>query len=179
MSRQGKDRKHSVSVSGPWQPVPLSFLRSRACSSLSPHAAKLLLDCLAILGPNATRNGDICLAPKIMEPRGWTSRKTLGEAVKELEAAKLLSKTRQGTRLDCSLFALTLYPLNCDLRKLDVRPGSYSTNDWTTITEGLDSPPTDESPARWNRVRKMKIEAPPGNKTINSRSIAEQTLERC
>ena len=67
----GRDRtkKHSIAVNGAWLPVPLEFLRSRACAELSPHAAKLLLDLMALLGPNATRNGDLSLAPKAMKAR--------------------------------------------------------------------------------------------------------------
>lgn len=62
----GRDRtkKHGVAVQGSWLPMPLAFLRSRACASLSPHGIKLLIDVLALLGPNATRNGDLSLSGK-------------------------------------------------------------------------------------------------------------------
>ena len=82
----GRDRtkKHSIAVNGAWLPVPLEFMRSRACAELSPHAAKLLLDLMALLGPNATRNGDLSLAPKAMKARGWSGRETLRMAVAEL-----------------------------------------------------------------------------------------------
>lgn len=174
MVSKRKHTRRNVAVSGSWQPVPLTFLRSRACAELSLHAAKLLLDCLAMLGPNAIRNGDISLAPKIMAVRGWTSRKTLGDAVKELETAKLLLKTRQGSRLDCNLFALTIYPLDCDLHKLDVRPGCYNTSDWTLVKEDGDRKPTESAPARWNRVRKAKTDDSPRNISREKRSAVEQ-----
>lgn len=172
-----KGGRGKVTVVGPWQPMPLAFLRSRACAELSPHATKLLLDCLAMLAPNGGRNGDISLAPKVMAPRGWNSRETLGNAVAELSAAGLLIKTRQGSRLDCSLFALTLYPLDCDLRKLDVRPGCYSLSDWTLAGEGVEKPPTEHLPARWNRVRKAKKVAPQRNKARKKRSTTEQKAD--
>lgn len=96
----GRDRKkHGIACEGPWLPVPIEFLRSRACAELSPHAAKLLLTVWGALGPNAGRNGDISLAPKAMAVRGWNSRATLHAAVCELESAGLLCKTRKGTRL--------------------------------------------------------------------------------
>ena len=75
-------KKRGVAVVGAWQPVPLEFLKSRACAELSPHGAKLLMDFLGMLGPNAIRNGDINLTPKMMEVRGWTSRDSLGAAVR-------------------------------------------------------------------------------------------------
>src|SRR5688500_5706545 len=95
-------KKRSVAVTGTWLPLGLDFLRSRACAELSPHGAKLMLDLFSMLGPNATKNGDISLAPKIMLVRGWTSRSSLGAAVSELLKHGLIVKTRQGSRLDCS-----------------------------------------------------------------------------
>lgn len=158
----GRDRtkKRGVAVSGAWLPVPLDFLRSRAAAELSPHGAKLLLDVLSMLGPNATRNGDISITPKAMAARGWSGRETLNAAVCELIRHSLLVRTRQGSRLDCSLFAVTLYPLDCDLSKLDVRPGVFTTYSWS-MDETLDKPPTEDAPARWRRARKTKTVAPP------------------
>jgi hypothetical protein len=92
---------------------------------------------LATLGPNATKNGDISIAPKLMAARGWTSRSSLNAAMIELVSFGLITKTRQGSRLDCSLFAVTLYPLNCDMKKLDVSSEMYAggRNETTEITE--------------------------------------------
>lgn len=159
-----KHKKHGLAVSGTWTPIGLPFLRSRACASLSPHAAKLLLDMHGLLGPNATRNGDLCIAPQVMAARGWTSRATLLAAVRELEQHELIVKTKQGSRLDCNLFAITLYPLSCDLRKLDVGPGCYTTRDWEKA--GL-AAPDDDRPARWRRARKSISADPPRNEPGN------------
>jgi len=165
-------RKRSVAVSGSWQPVPLPFLRSRACAELSPHAAKLFLDLLALLGPNATRNGDLSLSPQDMARRGWTSRSTLQAAVRELEAHDLIFRTKQGSRLDCNLFAVTLYPMDCDFKKLDVGPGGYTSRDWESA--GLNAP-TDEQPAEWRRARKTLLDAPPRDKVGKNRPATGQT----
>ena len=149
----GRDsKKRGVAVAGTWVPLGLAFLRSRAYAELSPHGAKLLLDLLALLGPNATKNGDLSLSPKVMQVRGWSGRETLRSAVSELLEHGLLVQTRQGGRKDCSLFALTLYPLDCDLRKLDVGPGCHTSRDWETA--GLNAP-TEENPAAWRRARKQ------------------------
>lgn len=168
MSGRDKKRRRGVVVTGSWLPVALEFLRSRACAELSPHGAKLLLDCLATLGPNASRNGDLSLAPKVMAVRGWTSKSTLAAAIEELEAHGLLIRTRQGSRLDCSLFALTLYPLDCDLGKIDVRPGGYRTTDYMDGGR-LALPPSEMQPARWRHARKTKTLPPRRNDTPRNR----------
>lgn len=129
-------KKRSIAVTGAWLPLPLDFLRSRACAELSTHASKLLFDVLALLGPNAIRNGDLSLAPKTMALRGWTSRATLCAAVRELEKYGLLVQSKKGDRKDCSLFACTLFPLDCDQSKLDISPGAYR------VTDYMGYPPT-------------------------------------
>ena len=151
MNARGK--KRGIAVNGSWLPLPLDFLRSRACADLSPHGMKLLIDFLSMLGPNATRNGNVSLTPKLMAVRGWSGRETLGAAVRELIDHGLLIQTRQGSRLDCSLYACTLYPLDCDIRKLDVGPGSYRTTDWMCGGD-LANAPTETHKARWRHARK-------------------------
>lgn len=166
--------KRGVAVQGSWQPVPLAFLRSRACAEMSPHASKLLLDVLSMLGPNATRNGDISLAPKVMATRGWSGRETLGAAIRELETHGLLFKTRQGGRLDCSLFACTLYPMDCDFSKLDNGPGSYVTTTYMGNGE-KGKEPTEANPAKWRQVRKTLSDDPPRDKVIRIRPATGQS----
>ncbi|MGC3986246.1 MAG: hypothetical protein QM777_16885 [Pseudorhodoferax sp.] len=153
--------------------MPLEFLRSRACAELSVHGTKLLLDVLSMLGPNATRNGDISLAPKLMAVRGWSGRSTLNAAVKELEEHGLLVRTRQGGRLDCTLYALTLYPVNCDVKKLDPHAvGSYTTRDFTKAGANA---PTEQQPAAWRQARKTQPVTPPRYEAPSERSATVQT----
>lgn len=149
----GRHKKRGIAVNGPWLPLPIEFLRSRACAELSPHGLKLLVDMLSMLGPNATRNGDLCLTPKLMTVRGWSSKSSLSAAISELQDHGLIVQTRQGSRLDCSLWAVTLYPLDCDIRKLDVGPGSYRTTDWM-LGGALANPPTEGKKAVWRHARK-------------------------
>lgn len=147
-------QKRSIAVSGTWQPVPLDFLRSTACAQLSPHASKLLLDMLSFLGPNATRNGDISLAPKVLQLRGWTSRASIAAAAHELQESGLIWQTRQGGRKDCSLWAVTLYPLDCDRRKIDPGADSFTSRDWMSASPNGMQMPTEQAPAVWKRARK-------------------------
>ena len=167
------EKKHGIACTGPWVPVPLDFLRSRACAELSPHGAKLLLEVLASLSTNANRNGDISLAPSLMRVRGWTGRQTLNAAVRELEGHGLLFRTRQGSRLDCSLWACTLYPLACK-RPLDVRPGCFRLTDYMAGGD-LANPPTEQKPALWRRARKTQTLAPPRDGACANRPATGQT----
>lgn len=145
--------KEVVTVDTPWIAVPIRFLRSRTCASLSVHASKLLLDVLASLQSNGRGNGDISLTPSLMRKRGWTSRATLNATIHELVDANLLKPTRQGTRFSTSLFACTLYPISCNFNKLDIRQGNYGTHDYGGQDGSLIKEPTNEAPARWTRVR--------------------------
>ncbi len=86
--------------------LPYSVLNSPLFTKLSPHAIKLLIDVAAqYRGDN---NGDLALAWKIMQPRGWRSEATLHKVKRELLDAGFLYETRKGRRPNvCSLFALT------------------------------------------------------------------------
>ena len=159
-------KKHRIAVDVAWVPVPLDFLRSRACAELSPLALKLLIDLLALLGPNARGNGDLSLTFKSMRARGWKSNFSLHAALNELMEFGLVAKTRQGSRLGCSLFAVTLYPLDCDLGKLDVSPGCYLRTDYMQ-GGALAIPPTEDSPAEWRQPRKIKKGRPLGVRLVS------------
>jgi len=154
-SAKGRVRKGGfcISTGVPFQPLPLEFLRSRTCAELSPHAAKLLLDILSTMGRNGRGNGDISLTFSLMRPRGWTSNATLRVATQELIDAGLLVQTRHGGRNRCNLYAFALYAIDCDVSKLDVMP--------SCIVEAamkrdavMTSPPTEDQPANWQRIRK-------------------------
>lgn len=52
----GRDQKRrGIAVASAWLPVPLEFLRSRACAGGCHLMRQLLLDVLASLGRNASR----------------------------------------------------------------------------------------------------------------------------
>ena len=151
--RTVRRRRERVSVNGPWLAIGLDFLRSRACASLSPHGTKMLIDFVSRLGPHASGNGDLSAAPEFLESRGWRSKATAQASIRELIDADLLLVTRQGGRNRCSLYAVTLWPINCDPSKLDTGPGSFTTTDWAR-TKGSEAPASKEAPAVWNQPRK-------------------------
>lgn len=154
MKPQKLKRKNSVTVTGLWFPMPVEFLLSRACASLSPHAAKMLLDLCSQLKANGYGNGDLSAAPAVMRPRGWSSNDTRRAALAELIRAGLLVVTRQGGRRRCTLYAITLWPLQCPLEKLDHGPGCYTTQDWRAALKGEPERVSDERPACWTRTRR-------------------------
>ena len=152
-STKGK-RKGAVTVVGPWLPIGVLFLRSRACSELSPVGTKMLLDACSLLMENARGNGDISLTESFLVGRGWRSKATAQAAVRELLDARLLSVTRQGGRRKCSLYAVTLWPLDCDFTKLDHGPAVCSGIDWQGRNGERAPAPTEEQPAIWRAARR-------------------------
>jgi hypothetical protein len=158
-SRRKKKRgSDGVTVLPPWLPLPLKAIRSRRFAQLSPLAARLFLDAVSLLGANGYGNGDLCLTFAFLKERGWKSKASVANALRELRDAELLFITRQGGRRRCSLYALTLWEINCDLNKLDVGPGVYSISDWHQDPQ-LRTPPTQCCPAQWKRCR-GKLPAP-------------------
>jgi hypothetical protein len=161
----GNRKKAPITVRGPWFAMPLAFLRSRACASLSPQASKMLLDLCSQLGPNARGNGDLAAAPALLRPRGWSGKGTHAAVLQELLDARLIVTTRQGGRNRCSLFAITLWPMDCDFSKLDCGPGCYTTLDWQE-DQSRALPPTPERPAEWSKALRSYRVARDGPKAI-------------
>jgi len=104
--------------------IPFAVLNGAAYLSLNAYARMLLFDLASqYRGDN---NGDLCMAWKLMHPRGWKSEETLGKAKRNLLEAGLIVETRQGMRPNkCSLFALTWYALDDCGGKLDITARSF------------------------------------------------------
>jgi hypothetical protein len=118
MARNNRHKGNRIDEPFVW--VPYSVLNSPLFLALSPHAVKLLLDVAAQYKGN--NNGDLCIAWKLMKPRGWRSEATLHKVKRELLDAGFLYETRKGQRPNlCSLFALT-WPVFDDSDKYD--PGA-------------------------------------------------------
>ena len=114
--------------SGSYVALPHSVLRHENFARLSPRATKLFLDLAAnYVGNN---NGDFSCAWTQMKKRGWKSRDQLFKAQTELEETGFLTKTRQGGRNKCNLFALTIWPIDECKGKLDVSATSVAPGDW-------------------------------------------------
>jgi len=71
---------------------------------LTAYPNKLLIDLgRQFVGSN---NGDLCATWSLMEGRGWKSRETLNDALRELEYYGFIVMTQQGDRKKPTLYAL-------------------------------------------------------------------------
>ena len=108
--------------------IPHACLDSPHYLSLSLAAKALLLE-LTRQFNGFTNNGDLCLADKLMKPRGWAKR-TVFRAADELELKGWIVKTRQGDINKPNLWALTFYPIHECKGKLDVSPTNAPLSFW-------------------------------------------------
>jgi len=113
--------------------MPCSVLSHPNFCSLSAKSVKLLVDMMEQLrfkkgGP--VNNGDICIAWKLMEKRGWKSKQTLRNALNELLRYRFVTVTRQGGRNKCSLYAIAWWSIDECKGKLDVKSTRTPNSDW-------------------------------------------------
>lgn len=86
--------------------------------------------------------------------------------------------TRQGSRLDASLYACTLYGLDCDPKKIEVKQGAYRQTDYMGRDARMAAAPTELAPAVWRRARKTETLAPQRNESPVSGTVAVQKSAR-
>lgn len=123
----GKRRFKNASAKrdgGAFVTVPLSVLNSAAYLGLGAQARMLLFDLAAqYRGDN---NGDLGMAWKLMQARGWKSQDTLNRAKRALLDSGLVVETRKGWRPNrSSLYALTWFALDECGGKLDYGPAGF------------------------------------------------------
>jgi hypothetical protein len=99
--------------------------------SLSTHAKVLLLElCKQYNGFN---NGDLCASFSVMRKRGFKSKGTLDNAIKELKGKNWILTSRQGGRHRCSLYALTFQAIDDCKGKLDIQPTTTAPGTWKKL----------------------------------------------
>lgn len=152
---KSKSKRDGVTVDGGWFGVPCDFLESRACAELSPLAAKMLLTLLAQVRSRHRGNGRIDAHAPRLRRYGWTSVASARAALRELIEADLIVPTLAGKKGTVGLYGVTLFPMHCDPRGLEVGPGAWRVAEWRR-RPGVESPPTDEKPAVWNKPRASK-----------------------
>ena len=103
-------RRKSKKNQGRFAGVPIPVMDTRKYAALSSWGVKLLLDLAYQYKGN--NNGDLHATWSILRYRGWNSKGTLDRATKELLSVGFISRTRQGGRNKCSLFALTWQPVD-------------------------------------------------------------------
>lgn len=116
--------KSSQWHTGGFAGIPRVVLDTKDFQRLSLSAKTLLL-CLAYQY-RGRNNGDLSLPHGLAAQWGIRSKSTLVKALRELEMANLILKTREGRFLNpggcCSLYALTWQPIDECKGKLDVLP---------------------------------------------------------
>jgi hypothetical protein len=125
MGWQHNGKKKNNSMPGGFAGVPRIVMDHEDYQQLSTKSKALLLDlAYQYRGQN---NGDLTVAFSVMRGKGWKREATLSEAVKELLAANLIIRTRQGRFTNpgakCALYAITWQPINeCKGKNLDIGP---------------------------------------------------------
>jgi len=108
--------------------------------SLSGRAVKTLLYLAKQYRGN--NNGDLQATWILARSAGFKSSANLRAALRELEEAGFIVRTRQGGRNVCNLYALTWLAIDDCKGKLDTPPTKVPSNEW--LHSNFCSPPVDQ-----------------------------------
>ena len=120
--------KNGRNKTPPFVMLRKDVITSEQYANLSYKAIKLLIDVLEQY--NGNNNGDLCITMSVMKKKGWRSSGTLHSAKNELSEKGWIVLTRQGGRHKCSLFAVTMHPIDDCGGKLEVRSTRTASNLW-------------------------------------------------
>ena len=122
-----RSRRRSAGLP-PFTPLVHQYFLTQQFAVLSPRAVKLLIELwMQFRGAN---NGSLCAAWSVMRQRGWTSKDQLAKALKELETANWIVRTRQGGINRPTLYAVTFRGIDPCAGKLDVAPDPRPSHAW-------------------------------------------------
>ena len=122
-----RHRRRIKSNDGGFLKVPKEVLRNPNFLKLSAYGNKLLLDLgEQYLGKN---NGDLCATWSFMRERGWKSKDTLNNALKECLYYGFIVQTQYGGLNRVSLYALSWFKVDRSSKESDYRVGDRPT-DW-------------------------------------------------
>lgn len=118
---KSKGRKES----GSFIALPHALIDHPDFASLTPTALKVLL--WLARRYNGHNNGDLSVTASQIKPFGVGSTASLSKALKELQAKRLIVRTREGffqkQNPRCSLYALTWKPIDeCPGKDLELQP---------------------------------------------------------
>jgi len=136
----------------PFTAMRHDVMDSHAWANTSMKGIKLIMDMAAQYRGN--NNGDLCLAWKIMQSRGWKSEETLNNAKDELLEKRWIICTRKGSRNVCALYALTFMGVDeSDKYDPDIRPAMKPRDSW----KAGNAVPDIVEEKRKERAKKIKI----------------------
>ena len=128
MSSRKRAKATGRKESGPFLAVPKRMLDSPNYTKLTFKARAMLLELARQY--NGSNNGDLCATYNTLKDRGFGSKETIFDAIRELEVLGFIVRTRQGGKNLCNLFAITWKPIDECSGKLDVKPTITATNDF-------------------------------------------------
>ena len=130
MTARNEKRRRNMGrqTTQPFLSLPHNVLDHESFRTLSPRAAKLLIDIAAQF--RGYNNGDLCAPLSVMKKRGWKSSDQLFKARKELLDRGLILTSRQGGLNKCSLFALTWFQIDDCKGKLDTPSTDVAPHNW-------------------------------------------------
>jgi len=109
-------------IGGPFAAIPIYLLEHPVFWQVSPTATRLLVCLASQFHAGNENNGNMTAAQSVMKKYGWKDS-TRKRALKELEDAGLIVKTRQGHKKRCSLYALSWLPIDeCPGKDLEIGP---------------------------------------------------------
>ena len=108
--------------------VPHKVMKTRKYISLNTHAKSLLFE--LAFQYNGHNNGDLSTSWTLMKERGFRSKSTLSNAIKQLAGVEFIQMTRAGGRNKCTLYALTWEAIDECNGKLDVQETYKPAGTW-------------------------------------------------
>lgn len=113
--------------------LPHFLLRSREFIELDPHAKSLMLYMASKY--NGHNNGDFACPVNRYKEAGFKSPATLQKARRTLIESRWAVVTRQGQRRRCSLYGLTIWPIDdCD-GKIEWPSERKASHSWKTQSD--------------------------------------------
>lgn len=145
--------------------IPYEILCHPNFVRLSSQANKLLIDIgMQYYGSN---NGDLCATWSIMRARGWKSKETLSDALRELEHFQLIVVTQVGGQNKPTLYALSWNVIH-KTRRPKVWPSGKVPGTWKIEVKDFVKPSKIRRAARKDKVRKTS-QVTPYNVTVLSK----------
>ena len=122
-----REKAKNRTETGRFSQLPHAVLNSPDYIGLTYKSKALLVD--LVHQYNGKNNGDLTAALGTLQARGWKRSATLTDAVKELMAANLIIRAREGKFQNphsrCALYALTWQKIDeCEGKDLEIRPTS-------------------------------------------------------
>ncbi len=104
--------------------IPRAVMETEDYRSLGASSVKLLLEFAYQFRGN--NNGDLTAAWTVLRVRGWRSKATIADSLKELLGKNLIICARPGRFMNpggvCNLYAITWQPIDECRGKLDIAP---------------------------------------------------------